>query len=166
LEKALAERGVTATRAKSIVASFPADRIERQIEHVDFIRAKHPSEIRSLAGFLRKAIEENYAAPPGFVSKAELSRRDELVQEKSRVHAEERRRRTELEAREQSDQARIAAHLDTLSMEQLEELDGEILADPKTRESYERQFPKWKKLYLELLRKDWVRAKLGLPAQA
>lgn len=165
LENELVARGITATKAKGIVGSFAADRIERQLEHVDFIRAKHPSEIRSLAGFLRKAIEEDYAAPPGFVSKAELARRAELAREQTRAHAEERRRTAELDAREQSAQAQIAAYLDSLSMAQIVELDEEILADPQTREGYERQFPKWKTLYLELLRKDLIRTKLGLPAR-
>lgn len=165
LEMELASRGITASRAKSIVQSFPADRIERQIEHIDFIRTKHPNEIRSLAGFLRKAIEEDYAAPPGFVGKAELAKREELAREKGRAHAEERRRRAELEAQERTAQAQITAYLDSLSMAQLEELDREILADPETSVSYERQFPKLKTLYLELLRKDRVRAKLGLPVQ-
>ena len=164
LEKELANRGITATKAKSIVANFPAEQIERQIEHVDFIQAKHPSEIRNLAGFLRKAIDEDYAAPPGFVSKAELAKRAELAKTKAQAHAEERRRQAELETREEAAQVQITAYLDSLSMDQLEELDQEILADKETRESHERQFPKWKKLYLELLRKDRVRTKLGLPA--
>lgn len=165
LEKELASRGITVIKAKSIVASFPAGRVERQIEHVDFIRAKHPSEIRSLGGFLRKAIEEDYAPPPGFVSKAGLAKRESLAEETRRADASERKRRAEAESRERAAQAQVSQYLASLSMAQLEELDREVLARPENRDSYERQFPKWKKLYLELLRKAYVRERLGLPPQ-
>lgn len=165
LEAELVARGVTASKAKSIVESVPAERIRRQIEHVDFIRDKHPSEIRSLGGFLRKAIEEDYAAPPGFVSKAELERRAAMERRKAQLADGERRRQAEAEAVETAAQARVDEYLDGLSMEGLESLDREILADPQQRTDYDRQYPKLKRLYLELLRKAHVRKKLGLPDQ-
>jgi len=166
LEKELIALGITASRAKVLVSTFPADRIGRQLEHVSYIQAKHPSGIRSLGGYLRKAIEDDYAAPPGFVSKAELARREEHARAKSLSQAEDRKRLAEAEARENAEEEQVAAYLDSRSMSQLEELDREILAIPENRESYDKQFkqfPRFKRLFLDSLRKARVRQVLGLP---
>lgn len=165
LERELVARGVAASQAKSLLGKYPAERIERQLEHVGFIQTKHPSAIRHLAGFLRKAIEEDYAAPPGFVAKAELARREERARATSRVQAAERRRRSEEDAREQDAKALVAGHLAALTAAEIDELDREILSNPEHRESYEKQFPRFKPLYLELLRRAFVRVRLGLPTE-
>lgn len=163
-EQELVARGITASKAAAIVERYPADRIERQIEQVEFIQARHPSEIRSLAGYLRKAIEEDYAAPPGFVSKAEQAEREDAARERQGAVAAGRRRQAEAKAQEEKARARISAYLEALSASDLEALDREVLADREARDGYERQFPGFRKLYLDSLRRARIRAKLGLPA--
>ncbi len=82
-------------------------------------------------GYLVEAIRKDYAAPRGFVSKAEQEQRI-AAQEEQRRKVEDAKRRAEVEqqAKFNADQARIEAHWDSLSKEEQEELTREAMNHP------------------------------------
>lgn len=60
----LVERGITRTAAEELSQSFPEEHIRRQVDAFDRLRAERSPRIRrNPAGYLRRAIEENYALP-------------------------------------------------------------------------------------------------------
>ncbi|NLC56620.1 MAG: hypothetical protein GX774_07290 [Armatimonadetes bacterium] len=62
LVEGLVERGITRTAAEELVQTYPAERIQRQVEAFDRLRAAASARIRrNPAGYLRRAIEEDYA---------------------------------------------------------------------------------------------------------
>lgn len=128
--KELTARGVTAARAHELVAAYPRERIAAQIEVFDWLLSKKDQRIaKSPAGYLVKAIQDNYAPPTGFESKAEQEKKRTAEAERKRK-AEEQKRRAEAEqqAREAAEQARIANYLKTLTREERKALEAEALA--------------------------------------
>jgi len=74
----LMDRGITQTAAESLVHAYP-ERIQPQIEAFDWMSAnKNRATKNNPAGYLRKAIEDNYAPPKGFMDEAE---RQEIVRQ-------------------------------------------------------------------------------------
>ena len=66
LEKELVERGVTPGIAADLVRDFPADRIRRQVEVVDWLRETKPKRVKDVGAYLADAIRKDFAAPAGF----------------------------------------------------------------------------------------------------
>jgi len=85
----LVGRGITKKDARTLVESHTAQEIELQIEFLDF-RLQREDEIRSIGGYLRKAIENGHSAPAGYSSKAD--RKAEAV---AIAEAKENRRKSE-----------------------------------------------------------------------
>src|SRR3954470_6594911 len=78
LERELIGRGVTASTAAELVAEYPEGRIIAQVEHFDWLEAQHPKKVKeSPGGYLADSIRKDYAAPEGFVSQAERTKREE-----------------------------------------------------------------------------------------
>jgi hypothetical protein len=71
LERELVDRGVTRGVAAELVRDFPADRIRRQVEVVDWLRETKPKRVKDLGAYLAEAIRKDFAAPAGFKSQAE-----------------------------------------------------------------------------------------------
>ena len=128
----LVNRGVTKP-AVELVQRHPAETIQptRRVRLADGEAGQAGRQ--SPAGYLVKSITDDYAAPKGFVSKAERQRQEEARQAKERQAAEERRRRQEEEARERAEKKAIAAYWDSLTPEQQAELDAaaDATADPE-----------------------------------
>lgn len=162
LERELVARGIIARRAKSLVAQYPAERIARQIEHFDFIQQKSPGEIKKPGGFLCAAIEDDYPAMTGFVSRAERVAREALLKEQMRANANSKAAKAEAALRDQAARVQVAAYLDSLGSQELEQLDREILTNPANRESYQRMSPRFKVMFIETLRRALVRERLKL----
>lgn len=60
----LRQRGVTKTTAQKLVRSYPINQIQQQIEVFDWLKQQESALIgKNPAGFLRKAIEEDYQVP-------------------------------------------------------------------------------------------------------
>jgi Replication initiator protein A len=130
LAAALAHRGVTGTTAAALVGQHPAERIEAKLEVFDWLAEKQDKRVaRSPAGYLVKSITDDYAAPKGFEPKAarEEKQADELERKRQ---AEEAKRRTEADerTREEADQLRVGAYLESLTPEEREALQAEALA--------------------------------------
>ncbi len=76
LERELVEHGVSPSVAADLVRDFPEDRIQAQIEQVDWLRERQPKKVKDLGAYLTTAVRENYAAPAGFESKPQRSARE------------------------------------------------------------------------------------------
>lgn len=129
LEQELVQRGVTAAIAQDLVQDHAEDKIRIQIERVDWLVAKNPEKIAEPAAYLVQAIKNDYAAPKGFVSKAEQQRRLEAKQANEREAAEERRRKQQEEDRERAMRKAVTAYWESLTPAQQAELDTASLAD-------------------------------------
>ena len=67
---------ITATTAEDLVAAHPQERIDRQIEVFDWlVQTKDKRVSKSPAGYLVESIRDDYAAPKGYVSKADRAKR-------------------------------------------------------------------------------------------
>lgn len=74
----LVERGITNAVAQQLANTYPVEQIENQISAFDWlIKKKSPLIEKNPAGFLRKAIEENYQLPQEYLDKQERSVRKE-----------------------------------------------------------------------------------------
>lgn len=71
----LQKQGVSGAVAKRLAENFDAEIINEKIEFVEFLVAE--GRVKNPAGWLRTAIEEDYAKPDGFLSQAE---REQLAQ--------------------------------------------------------------------------------------
>jgi plasmid replication initiation protein len=91
LAEELIRRGVTRSRSELLVRRFPEDVIAEKVEVFDWRLAKDPRGLKTNpAGWLVKAIEDGYPAPPGFERKAAREARQR--QEQSAAEQAERKR--------------------------------------------------------------------------
>ena len=71
---ALSSHGVGKRVAERLAETYPEEHVLEKIDFIDFILAERPSDIKKPAAWLRKAIEDDYAAPDGFISLADQER--------------------------------------------------------------------------------------------
>ena len=100
----LVDRGVGKGVAAQLATNFPEDLVREKIEYLDFLLDQRPSDIQKPAAWLRKAIEDDYGQPDGFVSQAEYER--QLAEEERQNRAAEEAREQELKRREAAAKAR------------------------------------------------------------
>jgi hypothetical protein len=140
LEQDLISRGVTASTARDLVAEYPQERIAAQVEHLDWLKEKHPKKVtENPGGYLADSIRKEYAAPKGFESKADRAKREET--ERAQRH-EVRRKRAE-EHRQAELEQRITERWEAMTPEERADFDAQALAesDEKTRHQYEAAQP-------------------------
>ena len=129
LIQALIQRGVTPSTAEQTVASFPAERIRRQLEVFDWlVSKKDPKVSRNPAGFLVSSIKSEYVAPRGFVSREEDERRQAQIAAKKR-RAEERAKELadKEEAQHMAREGAIQTFWQALSAEERLRLEAEAI---------------------------------------
>lgn len=166
-ERELINRGVTASTARELVATYPEERIAAQIDYFDWLREKEPKKVQaSPGGYLTSAIRGDYASPNGFESKAQRAKHEETERERKHQEAAANRRRQEQKTREDYAQAKIAGYIKDLSPDDLSRLDTEAIeqADPETREGYDRQHPSFRAIFLRSIREMHIRKLLKLPS--
>jgi hypothetical protein len=94
---ALRDRGISAPVAAQL-AQYPADYVLAKCEQVDWlVETKSRAVGKNAAGYLRRAIEEDYAPPPHYRSRAE---REAEAADRAAAQADEAARLRELEAEE------------------------------------------------------------------
>jgi Replication initiator protein A len=131
----LTERGVTKATAAELMQRHPAETIQLKIDVFDWMLEKQDKRVaKSPAGYLVKSINDDYAAPKGFLSKAEQRQQQEARQAKERQVAEDRRSKQEQDAREKAERQAIDAYWESLTPEQQAEIDAASIAqtDPAT----------------------------------
>ncbi|MGE5755411.1 MAG: hypothetical protein ACM35G_06820 [Planctomycetaceae bacterium] len=158
LEQELVVRGVTASAARELVATYSAGRVKAKIEHVDWLREKRPKKIADVGAYLADAIRSDYAAPAGSVSRAA---REQAEQERRQREAEDRRAK----ARRQEDQARIDAYWQALALEQQVRLEADAVeqADPAMRARCEAGTPRMRAMARRVIREAHIRSLLDPP---
>lgn len=108
LIKELTDRGVTHQVAADLVERFGESRVAEQIEAFDHLRRQNsPQLAKNPPGYLRCAIEEGFAMPTGYVSKAARERK---LQEQEAA----KRRQDEAKAAEERAERETAERLEAL----------------------------------------------------
>jgi hypothetical protein len=78
---ALIDRGIGKRVAQGLARDFNPEYLKQKIEFHDYLQAEHPKTMKRPAAWLRKACEDDYAAPDGFISTAD---RERLAEEEKR----------------------------------------------------------------------------------
>jgi hypothetical protein len=140
----LISRGVTPKTAAELVEQKPAADIAVRLDVFDWLMERKDKRIeKSPAGYLVESIRGEYAAPKGFIPKAERQRRAEARQAQERAKVEQRRREREQAARDQAQRQAGDAYLQRLTPVERKVLEAEVLAQasPEARRSYEEAAP-------------------------
>lgn len=138
LVRELVRWGVTAAKAEDLVRDHAEEKIAAQIERLEWQLEKKPEKIAEPAAYLVGAIINDYAAPKGFVSKAERLRREETKRAREHKAAEEQRQKRGEEARAKAERARVDAYIRDLEAEERSHLEAAALAEASedARETY------------------------------
>ena len=140
LASLLIDRGISEATARDLVATFPAERIEKQIEAFDYLVRRQDKKIsRSPAGYLVKAIQVNYAPPTRFET---AEAREKRLAEADRNRIEIERKLTESVTKRHSEwDSQVEAYWKTLSPERQKEVETEALdaTNGVFRRHYEKQ---------------------------
>jgi len=110
----LLEQGIAKGVAERLASRYSYDRVAQKIEFLAYLQDVEPQKVKNPQGWLRRAIEEDYAAPDGYTSVAEREAEaaEKLRQEEAIQHAiaeQEQHRRAEQAQRQQAAAARLAA---------------------------------------------------------
>lgn len=85
LKKELVQRGITEGTAHNLVQRFGPERIAEKIELYEHLRSiKSDALTKNPAGYLRRAIEDNYAPPEGFLSRKQRAEMKAKAKERER----------------------------------------------------------------------------------
>lgn len=133
LESKLVAVGITPNTARSLAAKKPEPYIAHKLEILAFLQTDDKSAPSNPAGWLVKAIQDDYPAPKGFKSasqrKEELERLQKLKeQRKAKQQAEEEAKAAEEAAKlreEEETNQRVKDYLDQLSAEELALVEAE-----------------------------------------
>ena len=107
LHRRLIGHGVSRSQARKLVSEHDDGKIEAQLEALEFLLLRGGEGVpTNRGGWLVKAIAENYSAPRGFKSSAQLADENRQKAEKARERQEAARRR---KAEEEADEARKSA---------------------------------------------------------
>lgn len=122
--ESLKQRGVTAATAAKIVLNpaTPLQSIRDKIELMDWLREEHPELVRNPGGFLVQAIRDDFALPPGFLTKSQRQQLKAGRAAAAREKDEARRRQLEQDEQERRDAEatynascdRLEAYVDSL----------------------------------------------------
>jgi Replication initiator protein A len=164
----LTDRGVTRKTAIELLNRHTAEAVRFKLEIFDWLIEKQDKRVvKSPAGYLVKSIEDDYAAPKGFESKAERQKRQEALQAKELHAAEARRQQRQQEARQDAERKAIADYWNSLLPEQQAELDAASLAEAD-QETLALEKGHFKEMGQQIRRNDYIRQLLksreSLPA--
>jgi hypothetical protein len=107
--------GLGGKAARDFVAAHPAGYLEEKIDFLDFLGERGEAPARP-AAWLRRAIEEDYGPPAGYLPRAERQRHQQAAEEMRRRQEEARRRAEEAKQAKQrqaeAEAQRRRAHID------------------------------------------------------
>lgn len=138
---ALTVQGIAQKVAERLANRYSQSRIAEKIEFLEFLKEADPQKVKSPQGWLRSAIEEDYAAPDGYKSMdereaeaAEKQRRQEAMERD--IAQQEQRRQVERAQRQQAADDQLAQLKQQYGTSQ-HELDvwDQILAEFKTTQT-------------------------------
>ena len=82
------EVGVEEKVSQRLIERFSIERIRQKIDYLRYLQEYKPKEVSSPPGWLRKAIEEDYASPAGYKPKAERDA-EELAREQRKSETDQ-----------------------------------------------------------------------------
>ena len=85
---ALIVQGIAEKVAQRLAQHYSQSRIEEKIEYLAFLLEERQDEVKKPAAWLRKAIEDNYSAPDGYLSAAERTQRRQQAEQEQERHTE------------------------------------------------------------------------------
>jgi hypothetical protein len=129
IERELVQHGVTATVAQELLSTHTEEKIRSQMERLDWLVEKKPDKIDDPAAYLVRAIQNDFAAPKGYVSPAERQRKEEAKLARERKATDERRQKQAEEARERAEIEEINAYWNSLTPEQQAGMDAQLEAE-------------------------------------
>jgi hypothetical protein len=129
LARELAERGVTPAKAADLSASYPEERLRQKIDIFDWlVRRADRSIHRNPGGWLRKAIEDDYAPPKGYESPADRDGRQQKQAQQERCQAETNQAKREQQRRDEQEREAIDRYLAKLGPHEQSALEAEAVA--------------------------------------
>ncbi len=137
LEARLIAHGITPPKIRKLLSEYDPQRIEAKLDSLDFIVAKGGDGVpQNAAGWLVKAIAEDWTSPRGFVSPAEKEEQERQEAEKAQKRAEQKKRKDDArkaadaaeKAAEAAQEAKVSAYLATLSESEKLALERQALA--------------------------------------
>lgn len=134
----LLNRGIHAAAASALAQAHPSPLIVEKIEVFDWLLAKQDKKLaKNPAGYLLKSIADNYAVPPGFVSKAARNQQIEQARQAEESKVTDRQKRFKQDAEAKAERQRINDYRNQLSPEQLAALEATAVdqADPAIRQT-------------------------------
>lgn len=102
---ALTDRGITPSVAQRLAKRHSEQRILEKIEYLEFLLDAAPDKVTNPKGWLRRAIEDDYAAPDGFQSKAERQRVAQAQREQEERLAQSRREHEKAQEKKRQEEA-------------------------------------------------------------
>jgi hypothetical protein len=138
-EGRLLSHGVVRSQAKRLVAEFDEERIERQLDALEYLLGRKDGAPENRAGWLVKAIEDDYGLPRGFKTRQQLEREAKEKAERARDRGIQARRRVRggdsskadgdgSSAQFKQEQEQVEAYLKRLSPQQREQLESDAIA--------------------------------------
>jgi hypothetical protein len=129
LVAALDQRGLSGKTIAEILSHTSEATIQAQLECFDWLVERQDKRVaKSPAGYLARAILENWKLPKDFVPLAERQRQQEAKQARERATAEDRRRKQDADARDRREKELVNGFWDGLNPDQKAEHDAAALA--------------------------------------
>lgn len=122
---ALTKAGISRRTAEKLVGEYPSEYLLKKSSYLEFLQSGKETRVKRPAGWLRRAIEEDFAAPDGYKSPAVLAEEEEHSKQAHRSREEYRnsiaqtlRQEDERQARREREKAqRIERELERLRAE-------------------------------------------------
>jgi plasmid replication initiation protein len=129
LLKALVERGVTRAKAEDLIRRHAPERIQQKLGVFDWMAERKDKRIgKSPAGWLVKAIEDDYAAPKSYEDREARQVREEARRQRDRQAAEEMLHRREEHERQVEEAEAVNAYLARLTPDERASIEAEAFA--------------------------------------
>lgn len=160
LLEALTARGVIARKAGELIRQHDSEYIEAKIELLDWMQEKQPAKVKNPAAYLVKAIEDDYAPPKGFETRAQREAKEQAVEEARCQQAEVARRKAEEDAREKAVQKAIDDYWNELSRDEQTQLVDAMFQtlDEEKRDDYRKmQLDSLKSMFVRTHRIEYIR---------
>lgn len=92
---ALQDQGISRPVARKLAQTYPETYIAEKLDFLGFLLEKRPHEVKKPAAWLRRAIEDDYGGPDGFISVEDRQRQaeDEKRRNQAVLEAQERERK-------------------------------------------------------------------------
>lgn len=138
LEGRLIGHGVTLAQARRLVSEFDDERIESQLDALEFLLAKGGETApQNRGGWLVKAVSENYGPPRGFKTRAQIAHEAQERAERLKAKEEARLKKQTQEAaqkaveeaKREEEERRVETYLASLTDQERGKLEADALKD-------------------------------------